>query len=280
MESLERHRGFYGEYLVKSVGGSDVRLIEAFATVPRERYLGPGPWQVCVAGSYLASPTSDPTFLCQNIMVGILPDLGINTGEPALHALCMSACAPQVGDVVLHVGAGTGYFTAILASLVGASGRVWAFEIQPDLFRRARTNLADHGSVSVSAKSGADGPLPSANVVYVSAGATHPAPAWLDALTIGGRLVVPLTPDHQVGCLLLVVRMAVDAYAASVLTFARFIGCEGARKDSESSELLRAMGAGPATAVRSLRRDRSPDETAWCVGDGWWLSTDPATTAR
>jgi protein-L-isoaspartate(D-aspartate) O-methyltransferase len=27
--------------------------------------------------------------------------------------------------------------------------------------------------------------------------------------------------------------------------------------------------------VRSLRRDSSPDETCWCAGGGWWLSTAP-----
>lgn len=273
--SLEKHRAFFGEYLVKSVGSSDARLIDAFSTVPRERFLGPGPWQVCVGSGYLLTPTADPAFLYQNIMVGILPELGINSGDPLLHARCLSACAPQLGDRVVHVGAGTGYYTAVLASMVGESGRVWAYEVQPDLARRASVNLAGLQTVEVRGTSGAEGPLPSANVIYVNAGATHPAAAWLDALALGGRLLVPLTPDGEVGCMLLVVRIGTDGYAASVLTFARFIGCVGARTDAESYELMRALKTTSAAAVRSLRRDARPDGTAWCIGDGWWLSTDP-----
>ena len=34
----------------------------------------------------------------------------------------IAAAAPRPGEHVVHVGAGVGYFTAILAELVGATG--------------------------------------------------------------------------------------------------------------------------------------------------------------
>ena len=95
-------------------------------------------------------------------------------------------CAPAPGNTVLHVGAGTGYYTAILAALVGDSGNVVAYEIENDLASAARKNLQHLPNVEVFAASAMDGPLPTADVIYVNAGATHPPAIWLDALNPGG----------------------------------------------------------------------------------------------
>jgi SAM-dependent methyltransferase len=46
------------------------------------------------------------------------------------------------GDRVLHVGAGLGYYSAILAEIVGRSGEVTAIEIDAGLAEGARANLA------------------------------------------------------------------------------------------------------------------------------------------
>jgi protein-L-isoaspartate(D-aspartate) O-methyltransferase len=39
---------------------------------------------------------------------------GINNGEPFLHASWIGAVSPKASDVISHVGAGTGYYTALL----------------------------------------------------------------------------------------------------------------------------------------------------------------------
>ena len=59
------------------------------------------------------------------------------------------------------MGAGTGYYTAILAYLVGSSGKVVGYEIDNDLARRATGNLADLSNVEVRGLSGSEGTLPS-----------------------------------------------------------------------------------------------------------------------
>ena len=270
---IEDFRKFYAHFIVKSSGSSDERLIAAFSAVPREKYLGPGPWQVFVGTGYLPTISSDPRLLYQDIVVGLATDRGINNGQPSLHARCLAACAPRPGETVTHVGAGTGNYTAVLAELIGKRGKVLALEIEPDLAARARDNLAYLRNVAVSAASAADGSLPSCDLIYVNAGATHPLPSWLDALNIGGRLIFPLTPNEGFGCMLLVTRTSESAYAASVVTRAAFIPCIGARDDAMSKTLASALERQSFKSVRSLRRDDMADETAWCTGSGWWLST-------
>jgi protein-L-isoaspartate(D-aspartate) O-methyltransferase len=161
----------------------------------------------------------------------------------------------------------------VLAQLVGASGRVIAYEIEPDLAARAEVNLAHAGNVQVIAASAADTPLPAADVIYVNAGATHPPAAWLDALNIGGRLIFPLTPNQGFGCMLLVTRRAEHVFAAQALMRVAFIPCIGARDDDASKSLTHALESHSLQRVKSLRRDDRPDDTAWCAGAGWWLSS-------
>ncbi|HSS70367.1 MAG TPA: methyltransferase domain-containing protein [Casimicrobiaceae bacterium] len=273
MNPIEDFRKFYAHFIVKSSGSSDERLIAAFSAVPREKYLGPGPWQVFVGAGYLPTISSDPRLLYQDILVGLASNRGINNGQPSLHARCLAACAPRSGETVIHIGAGTGYYTAVLAELIGNEGKVLALEIEPDLAARARDNLAHLPNVAVSAASAEEVSLPACDLIYVNAGATHPLPSWLDALKIGGRLIFPLTPNEGFGCMLLVTRTNESAYGASVVTRAAFIPCVGARDDAMSKTLATALERQSLKAVRSLRRNDVPDETAWCAGSGWWLST-------
>jgi protein-L-isoaspartate(D-aspartate) O-methyltransferase len=108
---------------------TEARIIAAFATVRREQFIGPGRWQIAVAGGYMSSETDDPRVLYQDIVVGLAPERRINNGEPSLHAKCLGLALPQAGETAVHVGAGTGYYTAILAHLVGRAGHVHAYEI-------------------------------------------------------------------------------------------------------------------------------------------------------
>lgn len=273
MSTTEAHRRFYAQFVVKSAGSSDERLISAFGAVPRERFMGPGPWSIFVGSGYLSTISADPYLLYQDILVGLAPDRRINNGQPSLHARCLAAVAPKLGETVVHVGAGTGYYTAILAELVTPGGRVTAFEIEADLASRARENLRSNSLVQVVTGSVIGADLGSPDVIYVNAGATHPLPTWLDALNIGGRLIFPLTPDQGVGCMLLVTRKNPTAYAAAAVMRAAFIPWIGARDEITSKSLSAALERQSLGAIRSLRRKSVPDDTAWCVGNGWWLSS-------
>ena len=132
-------------------------------------------------------------------LFALVPERKVNNGQPSLHASLLAAAAIQDGDHVVHVGAGTGYYTAIMASLAGATGRVTAVEFDSGLAARARGNLASRSNVSVYEANGAAMSFDTADVIYVNAGVTHPAETWLDALSPGGRLIIPLTTEVRSG---------------------------------------------------------------------------------
>jgi protein-L-isoaspartate(D-aspartate) O-methyltransferase len=276
VKSIQDYRDFYANFIVRSAGSSSETLIAAFSSVERERYMGRGPWPIFVGSGYIPTLSEDPKLLYQDVLVGLATDRGINNGQPTLHARCLAACAPAPGDSVVHIGAGTGYYTAILAALVGATGSVVAYEIEADLAIRARENLMHLPNIRVVGASATAAALPSADVIYVNAGATHPLALWVDALNVGGRLIFPLTPNEEFGCMLLVTHRSRSSYAASVVTRAAFIPCIGARDDATSKALTAALETQSLKTVKSLRRDTKPDNTAWCVGADWWLSTAEA----
>ena len=91
-------------------------------TVPREAFLGPGPWTVIAGNGKITTPSADPVHIYQNVLVALDADKGINNGEPFLHAMWIGKIAPKPGEAVTHVGAGTGYYTALLARLVSPGG--------------------------------------------------------------------------------------------------------------------------------------------------------------
>jgi protein-L-isoaspartate(D-aspartate) O-methyltransferase len=113
------------------------------------------------------------------------------------------------GDHVIHVGAGTGYYSAILAEIVGPAGRVTAIEVDPILAARAKESLA--AAWPQAAVFAADGftfrPDQPADTIVVNAGVTHFSAVWLDALaTENGRLLIPLTNAERWGCFLMITR--------------------------------------------------------------------------
>lgn len=275
-------RRAYARAVMAAAGIADARVERAFAEVPREAHLGPPPWRLHEGGSPWPTETDDPALLYQDALVALAPERHINNGQPSLHAHCLATLAPAPGDHALHVGAGTGYYTALLHELVAPGGRVTAYEIEADLAAQAAQALVGRAGVQVLADSGADRPLPAADVIYVSAGAARPPAAWLDALRPGGRLLFPLTGPDGLGAMLLVARAPPDGgvddadFSARFLMRVAFVGCRGTHDDETAgralADTLRQRALEP---VRSLRRGDEADGSAWYQGRGWWLSTAP-----
>jgi protein-L-isoaspartate(D-aspartate) O-methyltransferase len=253
--------------IAKKSDVSDPRIAEAFQRVRRESFLGKGPW--CISESGDMSPSSDPEYVYQDIVIAISPNQGITNGLPSLHARCISALAPSEGESVIHIGAGTGYYTAVLSELVGPEGNVSAFEIDEPLAERAKTNLRPWPNVRVSSKSGVTAELERADAIYVCAGVSLPPRHWFEVLRVGGRLVLPLVSRRSAGAMWLVNRHD-SGFQATYLCHARFYPCIGAQV--EDLELNKAYANGNPQAVRSLRFDAPQDDSSWHVGDGWWLS--------
>jgi protein-L-isoaspartate(D-aspartate) O-methyltransferase len=134
--------------------------------------------------------------LYTNDLVGVLPERRINNGQPSLHAHLIHQASPAAGEHVVHIGTGTGYYTAILAHLVGPSGWVTGIEYESELAARAKANFATCPTVTIVEGDGGLVAFDMADVIYVNAGCTQPAENWLDRLADGGRLILPMTSDQ------------------------------------------------------------------------------------
>src|SRR5271167_1085061 len=166
-DEIAKRRHTYAAEIARRV--SDPRIEAAFAAVPREDFAGPPPWRIGSGGLFGHTTGDDPARLYDDVLIAIDARRGINNGQPSLHAHAIDALAPKEGETVVQIGAGAGYYTAILARLVGPSGRVIAYEIEPDVAERARANLAGYPQIELRARSGVGEALPAADCIYVNA---------------------------------------------------------------------------------------------------------------
>lgn len=276
MTDLAAPRQAYARKIMARAGVASPRLEEAYAVIPREDFVGPGPWALFRAKGYGLTEDADPRHLYDDVLVALVPEKHINNGQPSGHAMWLSAADAQPGDHVVHVGPGTGYYTAILAHLVGPSGRVTAVEYDPDLAAKARTNLKPWPNVTVLQGDGATATFDPADVIYVNAGVTRPANSWLDNLKEGGRLVLPFTASAGPGQIppgaMLRFQRRGDEYLVNVISAAGFVPFEGLREPEHDAALSKAFTDGDVTRVTRLVRGGDwPDENVWLRGPGWTL---------
>ena len=73
MKDLDEIRHYYAEELRAVANLQSAALVRAFAKVPREHFLGPGPWQVFSPGleSVWTTKDADPKHLYHNLLVVI-----------------------------------------------------------------------------------------------------------------------------------------------------------------------------------------------------------------
>ena len=266
----ERRRRYAAE-ITRDGGVSHAHVEAAFATVPREAYLTAPPWAIFAPGGLFMNETSDPAELYQDVLVVLDRERGINNGQPSLHAAWMAALDPKPGDVAVHIGAGSGYYTALLAALVAPGGQVHAYEIEPGLAEIARRNLAGLECVTVHAASGVAADLPAADIIYVNASASAPDPAWLKALKPRGRLVFPWQPPKARGGVSLQVTRTERGFRAAATMEVAFIACVGAT--SRAAEGRADIHEVMRTRSIWLTKERPPDVTAILVYDQVWFSS-------
>jgi len=276
-DSIEAARRYYAEELRFATHMSSPALFAAFATVPRERFVGPGPWRFLDQGEYWTSEDADPRHVYHNVLIALDQAKGINNGQPSLWALHLDRLGIRVNDHLLHLGCGTGYYTAILAEIVGPQGRIVAIDIDEAIAERARLALAPWPQVAVVHGDGCSGPFEPADVVVASAGATHPLPSWLAALKPGGKLLFPLTPAREAGAMAYLTRKSEQTFEARLMFGVQFIGFTGAQDPQLSSQLSKALNSDHGAGVKSLRCDpHERDETCWLHGVGWCFSSREA----
>ncbi|HEX6442093.1 MAG TPA: rRNA adenine N-6-methyltransferase family protein [Stellaceae bacterium] len=276
---LEIVRRAYAKQVMAAARLTDRRVEAAFAAVPREDFLGRGPWQILRWDrGYAQTPSRNPVYLYDDVLVGIVPERNLNNGQPSFLAALIAAAAPRPGDHAVHIGAGVGYYTAMLAQLVGRRGRVTAIEYDPGLAARAASNLSGSPQVRVIEGDGTQVRFDPANAILVNAGATRPADVWLDRLRDGGRLILPLTAsgfpnsDFRQGAVFRITRQGQDFLAARISAVGIF-PCVGMRDAQSEAALAAAFQKGRVQEVTRLyRRDDVPEEDCWVRGKGWCLA--------
>lgn len=270
VESARRH---YAEELCRLNNISSPAILAAFSTVPRERFLGPGPWMIQRSETNWFSEDADPRHVYRDALIVLNERKRINNGQPSLWAIHLDLLRIRSGDCILHLGCGTGYYTAILAELAGPQGRVTAIEVDADLAARACVALEPWPQVTVLHTDGSCGPFDPADAIVVSAGATHPLPAWLASVKPGGKLLFPLTSARGQGTMAHLTRTRASRFAAALHGFVTFVDFEGARDPAISSQLAYALDRDGGAGVRSLRCDaHEPDPSCWLHGNDWCFS--------
>ena len=278
--TFDEHRHRYAEQIAAAAGLKTPGLQEALASVPRENFLPPGPWLIVAEGQRpQQTPDDDPRHVYENVSVAIDPARQLFNGAPAFLARLIDLLALRPGARVLHIGAGTGYYSAIMAYLVGASGSVVAVEVDEPLAAMARANLAMMPWAGVEC---ADGSRVTGtfDAVLVNAGVTHPHDAWLDALAPNGRMILPLTVSLPgMGTLgkgvIVVIGRSADGsrYTADVTSFVMIYSALGLRDDGIESSLGQALRRTSFPNLTSLRRDAhevTPD--CWLHAERFCLS--------
>jgi len=282
---LSQRRRFFAEEIAMAAGLRTRALVDAFATIPREKFLRPGPWTVRGDGEMFAAqprqtPDADPRHVYHNVVVGIDPARMLFNGSPSLLGGVIDALTLEAGHRVLHVGSGLGYYTAVIAHVVGAAGRVVAIEVDETLAAEARANLASMPWVDVRCGHGTDQYDERFDAILVNAGVTHPRDEWLDALAVGGRMMLPLTaslPQMATigkGFMLLVTRESEGSYLVKPATIVAIYSAIGLRDDALNAALGEALRTHPFPPVKRLRRDpHERDASCWLHAATCCLST-------
>ena len=284
-DMLDQQRRFFAEEIQAVCNLRTAGLVEALATVPREAFLPPGPWTVRAEGDYgeplRQTPDAEPRRVYHNLSVAIDAARMLFNGAPSVVAMCIDRLGIAPGHSVLHVGTGNGYYTALMAEMVGSAGRVDGIEVDPGLAERSRANLAPWHHADVRQGNGVDGLAEGAyDAILVNAGMTHPHEAWLAALKPGGRLAVPLTftlpqmgPIGK-GAIVLAIRDAAgETFSARVIGMVAIYSAVGIRDEALNAKLRDAYIRGVWPNFTRLRRDAHDEAPAcWLHGGRFCLS--------
>lgn len=273
---LELQRYWYAEELRCSARLKTERLVRALAIVPREAFLGRGPWHIlgdrAFARGYEKTGDADPGHLSHNVLVAIDPGRRLNNGLPSFLTSLIDQLSLKEGETVYHVGCGTGYYSAVMAETVGKDGRVVAVEVDKSLARRARRNLKGYRQVEVMHADGFTHNPGRVDAILVNAGVAYPSRVWLEALRGKGRIVVPFTLKNQMGRILKATR-GTPFWRAGFVAQVGIYPCFGARNRSTEYLLKEAFAGGGAEKVRSLRLDEHErTRSCWLHGSGFCLS--------
>jgi len=180
MTDFEAARFNMVECQVRPSDVTDVRIQAAMSAIPREAF----------------APKAKQSLAYMDATLDVAANRYLV--EPRCFAKLVQAARIEEGDLVLDLGCGTGYSSAILAALGTA---VVAVENDPDLVELASQTLAglevDNAAViegDIAAGAPAQGPF---DVIFVNGAVEQIPQALFDQLNPGGRLAAVVTEDGK-----------------------------------------------------------------------------------
>ncbi len=270
----------------RDTGIVDERLLQVFASVPRECFVGAPPWLIA-RPSYDGSAgatyekTDDPETLYSNVSIALDGARQLYNGSPATVAVWLDALAPREGERAFHVGCATGYYTAVLSQLVGSTGSVVGIDVEESLVRIAQNALATYPNTSVEVADGARYDPGTFDVALVSAGFEEIPASWLSRMSSHGRLTVPLAvplpspgghSNLSKAAVFLIERMGAQ-YSARMVGGAIIFMATGRASRESVRRLVRSLQTASPREVQSLRRDpHEQNDTCWLHSDEYCLS--------
>ena len=181
MTDFTREREAMVERQLKRRGIDEQPILDAFLAVPREAFVGD-------AHAHLAYGDHPLPIAA-----------GQTISQPYIVGLMIQAAEIRRGDVVLEVGAGSGYAAAVISRI---ARKVIGIERVPELVRSARQRLQRLGFDNVAIVAGdgtcgwpAEAPY---DAILAAASGSHVPRPLIEQLAPGGRIVMPLGGPRSV----------------------------------------------------------------------------------
>jgi protein-L-isoaspartate(D-aspartate) O-methyltransferase len=211
---------------IEARGIHNPALLAAMRAVPREAFVS----RAYAQAAYDDSP---------------LPiEAGQTISQPYIVALMIEAAEIGRDDVVLEIGAGSGYAAAVIGQI---ARRVVAIERQHELVALAAERMARLGYGNVRIVEG-DGTLGLAeeapfDAILAAASGSHVPDELLAQLKPGGRLVMPLGDPGSIQNLVKLTRWADGTVSQEDLGAVRFVPLIGAHGFQDTGHaLVRSFG--------------------------------------
>ncbi|OGC45467.1 hypothetical protein A2V49_03335 [candidate division WWE3 bacterium RBG_19FT_COMBO_34_6] len=155
------------------------KIIDAFIKIDRSKFIRPGNFEY--------------TYQDEPLHIGY----GQTISQPRTVAFMLEKLQPDIGDKVLDVGSGSGWTTALLASIIGEAGYCLGIEILPDLVKFGVMNLKKFSLPNARIiQAGVDflgypleGPY---NKILVSASSLDIPQELSSQLAISGVMIIPV----------------------------------------------------------------------------------------
>lgn len=171
------------EYLITAGVLTKPSIIKAFRSIDRADFIG-------------SDLNKRAAYLDQALAIGS----GQTISQPTTVAFMFERLSPQKGEKILDVGSGSGWTTALLARIVGPTGRVFGLERIPELVKFGQYNLEPYNFSWASIEQagsilGKPDQAPFDRILTSASAEALPA-ELVKQLKVGGRLIIPI--EHSI----------------------------------------------------------------------------------